>query len=141
MKLKTIAGLVLFALPLSAFASFEDCAKFAGGYVTTDVYAVYSDIKISWDASHIVLNYDYVEGDGYSAAFIADGAEHEGTDPANTGKSYTASCSADGISIVRNGLFTDPYTTQFALDNNGVLTMTDTIESTPPRVEHFKKTQ
>jgi hypothetical protein len=141
MKLKTIAGLVLLALPVSAFAASEDCAKFAGNFIATDVYTVISNIQISWDSSQLVLNYNHGTENGYSVAFVADGVEHQGTDPANTGKTYTASCSADGISIVRNGLFADPYTTQLALDNNGVLTMTDTIESTPPRVEHFKKTQ
>jgi len=141
MKLKTILGLVLLALPVSAFASFEDCAKFVGNYTTIDQYAVYETFTISEDASHIILKYNDSDSDSYTVAFIPDGVQHEGNNIGETGKTYTASCDANGISIVRDMSLVEPYTTRLALDNSGVLTMTNTIQDTPPQVEHFKKNQ
>jgi hypothetical protein len=141
MKFKTVLLLAVLSLPVQAFSDFSDCAKFAGTYQSITDYNRSPYLEVSWDASHVIFSYlENLDGSSsvrdYKVAFIADGVEHDG-DIDNTGKTYTASCSSDGISIVRVGLFITPYATQMTL-SDGILTETNTMQGESPQTAQYK---
>ncbi|WP_413584826.1 hypothetical protein [Bdellovibrio sp. HCB274] len=122
---------IVFALAISLLSSVSfasdvnHCIKFVGKYSrqidNNDTFGS-QGLKISVDpsATSLVLTFnsdtDPSQWRGWIESYIADGLVHAGD--ANTGKTYVATCSSDGIAIKREGLLIKPLVTQITVSGD-----------------------
>lgn len=137
--MKKLIFLMFFGFCVNAFASFNDCGKYVGSYQSMD--SRNRSLKISLTAKEIVIDYNrdpQYPSKGYSLRLIADGVEHVGNDPKNTGTSYSFSCTPNYIELVRFGFLKSPLTTTISVEES-VLTEMATIENRTYEMGKYKQ--
>jgi len=118
-----------FLVPIQVLAVV--CDRYNGSYQVTECLSgwpgkmqpdmTYSamDIAHQPNSSELAMTYYYSQSDHFTVNYMADSQDHPG-DGVNTGSSYSASCSKNGIVTTRFGLLKWPLISTVTRALNGI---------------------
>ena len=117
------------------YAAFRDCRQLNGFYESMD--SRNRNLKIEWDEPVQSLMLDYNQDPSapemeHQEFYLPDGQRHLG-DVVQTGDSYIATCTEDGLTLEREfPQLSGRLKTQFTLDEDGGLIRIDGLGDYPP---------